>query len=98
MLSAIDFHLSKPSDLIPELQGRFPIRVELASLNTADFVQILTNTDACLTRQYEALMKTEKIKLELGLNFYEKITKQTKNIYLGSFCIILSLEFKILFH
>ena len=57
------FHLSKPSDLIPELQGRFPIRVELASLNTADFVQILTNTDACLTRQYEALMKTEKIKL-----------------------------------
>ena len=58
------FHLSKPSDLIPELQGRFPIRVELASLNTADFVQILTNTDACLTRQYEALMKTEKIKLE----------------------------------
>jgi len=58
------FHLSKPSDLIPELQGRFPIRVELASLNTTDFVQILTNTDACLTRQYEALMKTEKIKLE----------------------------------
>jgi ATP-dependent HslUV protease ATP-binding subunit HslU len=58
------FHLSKPSDLIPELQGRFPIRVELASLNTADFVQILTNTDACLTRQYEALMKTEEIILE----------------------------------
>jgi ATP-dependent HslUV protease ATP-binding subunit HslU len=58
------FHLSKPSDLIPELQGRFPIRVELASLNTADFVQILTNTDACLTRQYEALMKTEEIKLK----------------------------------
>ena len=58
------FHLSKPSDLIPELQGRFPIRVELASLNTSDFVQILTNTDACLTRQYEALMQTEEIKLE----------------------------------
>ncbi len=58
------FHLSKPSDLIPELQGRFPIRVELASLNTDDFVQILTNTDACLTRQYEALMETEEIKLE----------------------------------
>ena len=58
------FHLSKPSDLIPELQGRFPIRVELASLNTADFIQILTNTDACLTRQYEALMKTEEIKLK----------------------------------
>ena len=63
-ISSGAFHLSKPSDLIPELQGRFPIRVELASLNTADFVQILTNTDACLTRQYEALMKTEDIKLE----------------------------------
>jgi ATP-dependent HslUV protease ATP-binding subunit HslU len=58
------FHLSKPSDLIPELQGRFPIRVELASLSADDFVQILTNTDACLTRQYEALMETEGIKLE----------------------------------
>ena len=46
------FHLSKPSDLIPELQGRFPIRVELASLSVADFEQILTATDACLTRQY----------------------------------------------
>ena len=58
------FHLSKPSDLIPELQGRFPIRVELSSLNTGDFVQILTNTDACLTRQYEALLETEEIKLK----------------------------------
>jgi len=58
------FHLSKPSDLIPELQGRFPIRVELASLSADDFVQILTNTDACLTRQYEALLETEGIKLE----------------------------------
>ncbi|MEE8222114.1 MAG: ATP-dependent protease ATPase subunit HslU [Nitrosomonadaceae bacterium] len=58
------FHLSKPSDLIPELQGRFPIRVELANLNAEDFVQILTNTDACLTRQYEALLETEEIKLK----------------------------------
>lgn len=58
------FHLSKPSDLIPELQGRFPIRVELSSLNAGDFVQILTNTDACLTRQYEALLETEEIKLK----------------------------------
>ncbi len=58
------FHLSKPSDLIPELQGRFPIRVELANLNAGDFVQILTNTDACLTRQYEALLETEEIKLK----------------------------------
>ena len=55
------FHLAKPSDLIPELQGRFPIRVELASLTVADFEQILTNTDACLTRQYEALLATEGV-------------------------------------
>ena len=58
------FHLSKPSDLIPELQGRFPIRVELASLTVADFEQILTNTDACLVRQYEALLATEHVKLD----------------------------------
>ena len=53
------FHLAKPSDLIPEMQGRFPIRVELGSLSVADFEQILTSTDACLTRQYEALLATE---------------------------------------
>ena len=58
------FHLAKPSDLIPELQGRFPIRVELASLSVTDFEQILTNTDACLTRQYQALLETEGVKLE----------------------------------
>jgi ATP-dependent HslUV protease ATP-binding subunit HslU len=58
------FHLSKPSDLIPELQGRFPIRVELASLNVSDFEQILTNTDACLTKQYQALLATESVRLE----------------------------------
>ena len=58
------FHLSKPSDLIPELQGRFPIRVELDSLSVADFECILTQTDACLTRQYEALLATEEIQLE----------------------------------
>jgi ATP-dependent HslUV protease ATP-binding subunit HslU len=58
------FHLSKPSDLIPELQGRFPIRVELSSLSVSDFEQILTNTDACLVRQYEALLATEQVKLE----------------------------------
>lgn len=57
------FHLSKPSDLIPELQGRFPIRVELKSLSVADFEQILTRTDACLTQQYQALLKTENIDL-----------------------------------
>jgi ATP-dependent HslUV protease ATP-binding subunit HslU len=58
------FHLARPSDLIPELQGRFPIRVELASLSVTDFEQILTNTDACLTRQYEALLATEGVKIE----------------------------------
>jgi ATP-dependent HslUV protease ATP-binding subunit HslU len=57
------FHLSKPSDLIPELQGRFPIRVELDSLSVSDFEQILTNTDACLTRQYQALLGTEGVML-----------------------------------
>ncbi|HZP92191.1 MAG TPA: ATP-dependent protease ATPase subunit HslU [Burkholderiales bacterium] len=58
------FHLSRPSDLIPELQGRFPIRVELSSLDVADFERILTSTDACLTRQYEALLQTEGVRLE----------------------------------
>jgi ATP-dependent HslUV protease ATP-binding subunit HslU len=58
------FHLAKPSDLIPELQGRFPIRVELESLAIADFERILTSTDACLTRQYEALLQTEGVKIE----------------------------------
>ena len=58
------FHLAKPSDLIPELQGRFPIRVELSSLSVDDFVQILTATDACLTRQYQALLATEAVAIE----------------------------------
>lgn len=53
------FHLSKPSDLIPELQGRLPIRVELDALSTADFVRILTEPDAALTRQHSALLATE---------------------------------------
>jgi ATP-dependent HslUV protease ATP-binding subunit HslU len=57
------FHFAKPSDLIPELQGRFPIRVELDSLSVDDFECILTQTDACLTRQYEALLSTENVKL-----------------------------------
>jgi len=57
------FHLAKPSDLIPELQGRLPIRVELDSLTVADFERILTGTDACLTRQYQALLATEEVEL-----------------------------------
>ncbi len=55
------FHMSKPSDLIPELQGRFPIRVELDSLKVDDFVRILTEPDASLTTQYKALLNTEKV-------------------------------------
>ena len=57
------FHVSKPSDLIPELQGRFPIRVELNSLTTDDFVRILTEPDAALTVQYQALIRTEDVEL-----------------------------------
>ncbi len=55
------FHVSKPSDLIPELQGRFPIRVELSALTAEDFVRILTEPDASLTEQYSALMETEDV-------------------------------------
>jgi ATP-dependent HslUV protease ATP-binding subunit HslU len=58
------FHFAKPSDLIPEMQGRFPIRVELDSLSVSDFEQILTSTHACLTAQYQALLATEGVVLE----------------------------------
>jgi len=58
------FHLAKPSDLIPELQGRLPIRVELESLSVEDFQCILTQTDACLVRQYQALLATDGVTLE----------------------------------
>ncbi len=57
------FHVVKPSDLIPELQGRFPIRVELSALSTEDFTRILTEPDASLTEQYEALIATEGVEL-----------------------------------
>ena len=60
------FHLSKPSDLIPELQGRLPIRVELNALGAKDFEQILTEPDASLTEQYHALMQTEGLELEFS--------------------------------
>jgi ATP-dependent HslUV protease ATP-binding subunit HslU len=69
------FHLSKPSDLIPELQGRFPIRVELSSLSVADFEQILTATDACLTRQYEALLETENVKLVFAADGVKRLAE-----------------------
>jgi len=60
------FHMSKPSDLIPELQGRFPIRVELQALKVDDFIRILTEPDASLCTQYVALMQTEGVKLEFS--------------------------------
>jgi ATP-dependent HslUV protease ATP-binding subunit HslU len=81
------FHLAKPSDLIPELQGRFPIRVELTSLSVADFERILTRTDACLTRQYQALMATEGITLEFAdaairrlAEIAHQVNERTENI------------------
>lgn len=69
------FHLSKPSDLIPELQGRFPIRVELTSLSVQDFEAILTQTDASLTRQYQALLGTENVKLEITPDGLKRIAQ-----------------------
>lgn len=58
------FHIAKPSDLLPELQGRLPIRVNLSALSEKDFVRILTDTDNALTRQYQALMETEAVEVE----------------------------------
>jgi ATP-dependent HslUV protease ATP-binding subunit HslU len=69
------FHLSKPSDLIPELQGRLPIRVELESLSVADFECILTQTDACLTRQYEALLATEGVSVSFGADGIRRLAE-----------------------
>jgi ATP-dependent HslUV protease ATP-binding subunit HslU len=69
------FHLSKPSDLIPELQGRFPIRVELSSLSVQDFEAILTQTDASLTRQYQALIGTENVTLEFTPDGLKRIAQ-----------------------
>jgi ATP-dependent HslUV protease ATP-binding subunit HslU len=65
-LAAGAFHVSRPSDLIPELQGRFPIRVELKALTEKDFVRILTEPEAALTKQYEALMSAEGVKLSFA--------------------------------
>ena len=81
------FHLAKPSDLIPELQGRFPIRVELESLSIADFERILTGTDACLTRQYQALLATENLTLDFAADGIRRmaeiafsVNEKTENI------------------
>ena len=69
------FHFAKPSDLIPELQGRFPIRVELDSLSVSDFEQILTSTHACLTAQYQALLATEGVMLEFRADAIKRLAE-----------------------
>jgi ATP-dependent HslUV protease ATP-binding subunit HslU len=81
------FHVSKPSDLIPELQGRFPIRVELQSLTMEDFIRILTEPKSSLTKQYTALLETEGVKLEFTkdaldevAHFAFRVNEGTENI------------------
>jgi ATP-dependent HslUV protease ATP-binding subunit HslU len=81
------FHTTKPSDLIPELQGRFPIRVELDALTANDFIRILTEPDASLTEQYQALLATEGVELRFDESGVERIAEvafrvneQTENI------------------
>jgi ATP-dependent HslUV protease ATP-binding subunit HslU len=72
-IAAGAFHVSKPADLIPELQGRFPIRVELHSLNIEDFVRILREPKSALVKQYTALLETEGIKLSFTDDAIEEI-------------------------
>jgi len=86
-IAAGAFHVSKPSDLIPELQGRFPIRVELQSLTVEDFLRILTEPKASLTKQYSALLETEGVRLEFSpealremAEFAFKVNETTENI------------------
>ncbi|MFK7816639.1 MAG: ATP-dependent protease ATPase subunit HslU [Gammaproteobacteria bacterium] len=74
------FHVSKPSDLIPELQGRLPIRVELKALSADDFVRILTEPDASLTEQYTALMKTEGVTLTFAKDGVQKIAQVAHDV------------------
>ena len=74
-IAAGAFHVSKPSDLIPELQGRFPIRVELQSLTMEDFVRILTEPKSSLVKQYTALLETEGVKLEFTPEALEEIAR-----------------------
>jgi ATP-dependent HslUV protease ATP-binding subunit HslU len=69
------FHVNKPSDLIPELQGRFPIRVELSSLTKDDFVRILTEPHGALTRQYAAMLETEGVRLSFEAGAIERIAE-----------------------
>ncbi len=74
-IAAGAFHVSKPSDLIPELQGRFPIRVELQSLTIEDFIKILTEPKSSLTKQYIALLETEGVKLEFTSESLEEVAR-----------------------
>jgi ATP-dependent HslUV protease ATP-binding subunit HslU len=74
------FHMSKPSDLIPELQGRLPIRVELDALSVDDFVRILTEPDASLCRQYEALLATEGVKIEFAPDGVRRIAEVAHSV------------------
>ena len=69
------FHVSKPSDLIPELQGRLPIRVELAALSADDFERILTEPKASLTQQYSALLATEGLRVEFTSDGIRRIAE-----------------------
>jgi ATP-dependent HslUV protease ATP-binding subunit HslU len=74
-ISAGAFHVSKPSDLIPELQGRFPIRVELGKLSVDDFVRILVEPDNAIIKQYTALLETEGIKIEFSDEAIKKLAQ-----------------------
>jgi len=74
------FHLSKPSDMLPELQGRLPIRVSLASLNKDDFRRILTEPEASLVKQYKALLATEKVELDFKDNAIDEIAQLSADI------------------
>ena len=78
------FHLSKPSDLIPELQGRLPIRVELQALTADDFERILSEPDASLTRQYTALLKTEGLDLTFAEGGIRRISEIAFNVNEGT--------------
>ena len=69
------FHIAKPSDLLPELQGRLPIRVELRALTESDFIRILTETDNALTRQYSALLATEGVNVKFSDSGISEIAK-----------------------
>jgi len=79
-IAAGAFHVAKPSDLIPELQGRFPIRVELESLTVADFKRILTEPEASLIKQYSALLSTEGINVYFSENAIEEIAEIAYNV------------------